>query len=259
MCHSIEKVFQLASATFSRHASPEIVKRNLDILLTQTNKLTSTDVGLDFCNALKESGSSPNSPMDSPGGSRERYNKSQAPVTYIPVTETMDISIGIFVIGEGELIPLHDHPHMYGVIKCLVGNLKITSFTKKDTGGSSNIPDRIRRAPQLMDKIRSGELFCVDQTVPALQLNPDSPSVVLEPRKANIHQIESVGGPAAFLDILAPPYNIAPTPQSDDPQERDCHYFRELDIPGSSRWLLLSNPPASFHCDTEDYRGPEIR
>ena len=53
-----------------------------------------------------------------------------SPVTYIPVAENKHISMGIFVIREGQNIPLHDHPHMHGVIKCLEGKLKITSFTK---------------------------------------------------------------------------------------------------------------------------------
>ena len=51
-------------------------------------------------------------------------------MTYIPVAENKHISMGIFVIREGQNIPLHDHPHMHGIIKCLEGKLKITSFTK---------------------------------------------------------------------------------------------------------------------------------
>ena len=54
-----------------------------------------------------------------------------SPVTYIQVAENKHISMGIFVIREGQNIPLHDHPHMHGVIKCLSGRLKITSFTRK--------------------------------------------------------------------------------------------------------------------------------
>lgn len=265
MCNSIEKVFQLASATFSRKAPPESLTKHLETLVAHINKLTLTDVGLDSCSALKGSGNSPNSTMDSPGGSADRYSKHKAPVTYIPVTETMEISIGIFVIGEGEHIPLHDHPHMHGIVRCLSGTLKITSYTKKDpslSASSINQPDRIRKSPQLLEKIRYGELFLAERLEPSLFLNPDSESAILEPKKANIHCIESVDGPAAFLDILAPPYNIDPTSYSPDTQERDCHYYRVLSEPGStptSKWLLISNPPANFYCDTELYKGPEIR
>ena len=78
-----------------------------------------------------------------------------------------------------------------------------------------------------------------------------------------------MGGPAAFLDILAPPYNIRPPDWAEDQEERDCHYFRELtntDISPDQhsvsepahKWLLMCDPPASFYCDTEQYMGPTI-
>ena len=51
-------------------------------------------------------------------------------MTYIPVAENKHISMGIFVIREGQNIPLHDHPHMHGLIKCIQGRLKITSYSK---------------------------------------------------------------------------------------------------------------------------------
>ena len=94
---------------------------------------------------------------------------------------------------------------------------------------------------------------------------------IFTPVTANIHQIESVGGPAAFLDILAPPYNIDPPPGAADTQvrsierdksegsitallkERDCHYFRVLSDSGPApalRWLLLSPPPGCTSIDT---------
>jgi len=263
MCQGIEKVFQLASKTFSKKTNPENVKKNLELLISHTNKLTTADVGLEQCAVLKDASTSPKSTQDSPP-SKNRYKASEhkAPVTYIPVTETMDISIGIFVIREGEDIPLHDHPCMHGVIKCLSGSLRITSFTKKEQFPHGSVPDKIRRSPQLMEKLRYGQLFLAERLEPPINLTPESGSCVLEPKKNNIHRIESVGGPAAFLDILAPPYNIDPTPLSPDTQERDCHYFRVLSEAGpvpNTSWLILSNPPASFYCDTEPYMGPEIR
>ena len=55
MCHCIEKVFQLAVATFNKAASAESSKRNLELLISQTNKLRSTDVGLEYCSVFRSS------------------------------------------------------------------------------------------------------------------------------------------------------------------------------------------------------------
>jgi len=251
MCRGIDKVFQLARTAFARNGLTEVTRKNLELLVSQTNKLIAEDVGLDLCDALHTSGSPLST--DSPGSSR-------APVTYIPVSETKDFSIGIFVIREGEAIPMHDHPHMHGIIRCLSGSLKITSCTRTDIKGSNiDIPDRIQRSPQLMEKLRFGELFLAEQDSTSL-LTTESGSCILEADKCNIHRVESVGGPAAFLDILAPPYNIDPHPGAQDSEERDCHYFREIHSQGlHHKWLLLSEPPSSFFCDTEPYRGPRVQ
>ena len=112
MCQCIEKVVQLAIATFSKKTP-----QNLDLLIAQTNKLTNLDVGLEHCSVFD---SRP---------PRDRVVNA-APVTYIPVVENQHISMGIFVIREGQNIPLHDHPNMHGVIKCIAGKLNITSFSK---------------------------------------------------------------------------------------------------------------------------------
>lgn len=84
----------------------------------------------------------------------------------------------------------------------------------------------------------------------------------LSPDKQNVHEIYSVDGTAAFLDILAPPYG------TDDRLgiERDCHYFQELDksnkapqLPESSLvWLVSVPSPTDFWCDQADYKGPPI-
>ena len=113
MCQCIEKVFQLAIATFSKKTPKEIAKKNLDLLIAQTNKLTHADVGLEHCSVFNSS-----------------HSDQMAPVTYIPVVENQHISMGIFVIREGQNIPLHDHPNMHGIIKCIAGKLNVTSYTK---------------------------------------------------------------------------------------------------------------------------------
>jgi len=250
MC--IESIFQLAVGSFSKAIPKEIAKKNLELLVAQTDKLRSSDVGLESCSVFRSSQSD----------KRRGLERRPPPVTYIPVAENKHISMGIFVIREGQNIPLHDHPHMHGLIKCIKGRLRITSYSKVDSSSSVSTPDRFRRSPSLVEKLRFGELFQA-QVSSVTSVTPDSCPCLLSPSESNIHKIESVGGPAAFLDILAPPYNIDPDPYMDDQEERDCHYFRVLsepvaeDSPGH-HWLMMCDPPASFFCDTEQYSGPTI-
>ena len=79
------------------------------------------------------------------------------------------------------------------------------------------MPERFRRSPSLIEKLRYGELFMAEQSG-VINVTPDSTCCILSPSQSNIHKIESVGGPAAFLDILAPPYNIDPEPYAEDQQ-----------------------------------------
>lgn len=150
---------------------------------------------------------------------------------------------------------------MHGIIKCLAGQLKVTSFTRRTVPGQATLPERFMRSSTLMQKLLQGELFLAEQLLPAKQVSTESGSCVLEPLTANIHTIESVGGPAAFLDILAPPYNVEPGPGAGDPEERDCHYYTVLPDAGPGpnlHWLVLTPPPPTFFCDTEPYRGPPV-
>ena len=82
---------------------------------------------------------------------------------------------------------------------------------------NNSTPERFRRSPNLIEKLRFGELFLAEEDS-VVQLTPDSTCCILSPDKSNIHKIESVGGPAAFLDILAPPYNIDPDINTEDPE-----------------------------------------
>lgn len=102
----------------------------------------------------------------------------------------------------------------------------------QENSSSVTTPDRFRRSPSLVEKLRFGELFLA-RVSSVTSVTPDSVPCLLSPSESNIHKIESVGGPAAFLDILAPPYNIEPDPYMEDQEERDCHYFRVLSEPVS--------------------------
>ena len=58
--------------------------------------------------------------MSKAGGALRKCIIADFPLFLIfEVVENPVVSIGIFVIREGERIPLHDHPNMHGIIKCL--------------------------------------------------------------------------------------------------------------------------------------------
>uniref|UniRef100_UPI00358F57B4 2-aminoethanethiol dioxygenase isoform X2 n=1 Tax=Myxine glutinosa TaxID=7769 RepID=UPI00358F57B4 len=85
---------------------------------------------------------------------------------------------------------------------------------------------------------------------------------VLTPEKGNIHEVSAAFGPAAFLDILAPPY--------DDEAGRPCHYYRACTSPDgvswdrderseSPDWWLMEIPqPSTFWCGGQAYVGPHV-
>ena len=62
------KAFQLAARTFSQagRASPEALKKSIDTLVVHMDRLTGSDVGLELCSALQESGNSPSNTLDGP-------------------------------------------------------------------------------------------------------------------------------------------------------------------------------------------------
>lgn len=249
MCHKIDKVLKLAKATFSRK-SPDTpnFRTNLEKLLGKVDEITELDVGLDRCRALTVSQGEPaHMPM----------NIESAPVTYIPISEDTEISIGIFVVCEGQKIPLHDHPHMHGIIKCIKGQIEITSYNK-ESPSDFPLPQKWKKSGSMLEKLHHGELFPCEIAVSSLITTRDTPCF-LEPNLHNIHEIASVNGPAAFLDILAPPYNVDPGPDDQDQETRDCQYYRVVGPAAQNyKWLMMADPPASFYCDTEPYQGPSV-
>lgn len=99
------------------------------------------------------------------------------------------------------------------------------------------------------------------------EYSENSGPCLLTPARDNVHQIDAVDGPAAFLDILAPPYN---------PEDgRDCHYYKVLQSVTESGtgaqveqeqlgeeenegWLLEIPQPDDFWCGGEPYPGPVV-
>ncbi|XP_017549864.1 2-aminoethanethiol (cysteamine) dioxygenase b [Pygocentrus nattereri] len=194
-----------------------------------------------------------------------RYAESSAaphalgpPVTYMHICETDDFSMGVFLLKHGTSIPLHDHPGMYGLLKVLYGKVRISCFDRLDMSSESASGGQFN--PPLLPFQKSSVRPSVRRSVG--EYTEDNAPCVLSPHKDNIHQIEAVDGPTAFLDILAPPY---------DPDDgRDCHYYKVLQ-PGSEGvdkraegqeqtqvWLMEIPQPSEFWCGGEPYPGPKV-
>ncbi|KAM8852003.1 2-aminoethanethiol dioxygenase-like [Synchiropus picturatus] len=159
------------------------------------------------------------------------------PVTYMHICETERFSMGVFLLRSGASIPLHDHPGMHGLLKVLYGTARISCF------------DRLERprAPAQLGALRRAVLRSV------AEYTEESGACVLFPEQDNLHQIDAVDGPTAFMDVLAPPY--------EPDQGRDCHYYRLVTAPGPGpqEVTLVEIPqPPDFWCGSEPYPGPRV-
>lgn len=188
------------------------------------------------------------------------------PVTYMHICETDAFSMGVFLLRTGASIPLHDHPGMNGMLKVLYGKVSIRCFDKLQDNLTAKTPlphFDPPLAPFQTDSLRRAVLRSVGE------FSENSGPCLLTPQRDNLHQIEAVEGPAAFLDILAPPY---------DPDDgRDCHYYKVLqavveegvDVEAGQEqqgeekekeeaWLLEVPQPDDFWCGGEAYPGPSV-
>ena len=222
----IEKVGRQALHTFSNRSTMTVSKfqENFEKLRSLANKLTAADVNLNMekLKLVRHKGRSP-------------------PVTYINIYEDLYVTIGIFVLKPGEKLPLHDHPQMYGILKVIAGTARIQSYTVVK---------------------QTSDLICMLGKLSAVKLseeikNEQSDACYLTPEERNLHEIQSVDGFAAFLDILSPPYDPS------DEGEHTCHYYQEERVQsdgesGLSTLLMVPSPPEYWN-DTAVYEGPRIR
>jgi len=184
------------------------------------------------------------------------------PVTYMHICETDAFSMGVFLLRSGASIPLHDHPSMNGMLKVLYGKVSIRCFDKLEHGTSELPVFEPPLAAFQKDSLRRSVLRSVGE------YSEDSGPCLLAPLRDNLHRIDALDGPAAFLDILAPPY--------DSEDGRDCHYYKVLnraeaagpvaqqhdaeveDDKETETWLLEIPQPEDFWCGGESYPGPTV-
>ncbi|KAM4871811.1 2-aminoethanethiol dioxygenase-like [Thomomys bottae] len=178
------------------------------------------------------------------------------PVTYMRICETPGFSLGVFLLRAGARIPLHDHPGMHGLLRVLYGTVRVCCLDKLEPGGAwgPGAPGNLEGAPPRPGVLRS-----------TAEYTEASAPCVLSPSRDNLHQILAVRGPAAFLDILAPPY--------DPTQGRECRYYRVLERlplgaaeaqegsthdPPQAVWLQETPRADDFWGEEEPYPGPKV-
>lgn len=239
----IQKIAQQASISFKDCLSEDNgdhkpLPDQHEQLLSLVNALTAADLKL-----------APRKSSDRPGP----HGAQKPPVTYMHICETPVFSMGVFLLRAGASIPLHDHPGMNGMLKVLYGKVSVRCFDKLNTEGVAPPAFEPPLSHSELPSLCRSTLRCVSE------YSPSSSPCLLTPQRDNLHQIQALGGPAAFLDILAPPY--------DPDNNRDCHYFRILQplAPSSEgperpeeTWLLEIPQPEDFCCGGQVYPGPTV-
>lgn len=154
-------------------------------------------------------------------------------VDYLSIHEDENVTIGVFVIEKDAIIPIHDHPGMHGLLKVLHGELEIITYSLANTipltnNNSAIHPSRRRFYYKVPIEAIKNQ---------AIQVKPNDPCSQLTPSVNNIHLVKCTTGPAAFLDILSPPYEDSENPSA----PRACHYFKELlDEPNKTKLVQIS-------------------
>ncbi|KAL1494776.1 hypothetical protein ABEB36_010321 [Hypothenemus hampei] len=181
----------------------------------------------------------------------------KAPVSCITIYEDSKISMGIFILKPNGKLPLHNHPDMHGLIKVLAGQVKIVSYsintekTKEiDLKSHQGSMDRLAMPP-----VSNKPGLVTAELVEITVANSNSPPCVLNPNFKNLHEIQSVNEPAAFLDILSPPYDC-PEPGS---ETRTCSYYSKLCQVSPDVYRLQETiSPSWYWTDSIPYTGPDL-
>ncbi|XP_062608779.1 2-aminoethanethiol dioxygenase-like [Saccostrea cucullata] len=227
MAFPIQKVLKLAHSTFSKLSKGIAVDTgSLSPIKSLLDQIRASDVDFDASN----------------------FRGRQAPVTYVKLYEDRVMSVGIFVMRNGAKLPLHDHPGMYGLCKTIHGEMKVESYSRAVMSD-----DVIMRK---MSTLPFSNVIPVNKKDSAC-LSEEDECCVLTPDSGNFHEIRAVGDMAAFLDILAPPYDY-------ETMTRTCQYYTLLEDTDEFndlqvQWLNEIDEPRDFWCDSSDYTGPTLQ
>lgn len=230
-----------APARSNSYTIPEIFEEKLNKLKACLDKTTASDIGFHDKYMTKEFWEGEN----------------QAPVGYIDIYEDIHVTLGVFILKPGMKMPLHDHPHMYGLLKVIAGQVAIHSYTVTDEEDYVLSPEKLPI------------LTITAQKNPPLIINAQSDSVLLQPKAGNLHEIVcDTESAAAFIDVLSPPYDTLirvdkSMPHSDDSYysylPRKCRFFEIVEqLKDDLVKMKECKSPSWFFTSREDYLGPKV-
>lgn len=139
-------------------------------------------------------------------------------VGYIPIdSESLNYTIGLFLLAPGSSIPLHDHPEMCVASQLVHGSVDVVSYDF-----------------DLRPDNNQGVL--VDQ---GTFLAPTTR--ILFPRSGgNLHSFSTQTG-CIILDVMSPPY--------DESEGRECSYYIAEHVEGKRYKLVLVEAPPEFEVE----------
>lgn len=236
MSSILARIFQQAAVTFNT-ANRGDLQRNLGVLKSMVDKVKFSDLNLDERIVSKSFFSQPD----------------KAPCTFVGIYEDPHFSMSVFVLAENYTMPSHDHPNMHGLLKAISGQLRIQSYTY-DKDDPLDVLDKLYALNPNERPPAKKSVHC--RREPILEVDENSPAVLLTPDERNIHQITAIGGPVAFFDILSPPYDT--TIEARPQLKRKCTFFREAQsdsIANGVDVVLDKIPqPLNYYCDNVEYR-----
>ncbi|XP_017875150.1 2-aminoethanethiol dioxygenase-like [Ceratina calcarata] len=231
MTAAIKTLWKQALNTFEERTSSgfKLCQKKFDKLRNLMNKITAEDVNLnkqilDFIQVQ------------------------HAPMWVIDIFQNQDFAISIFILKHGFTMPIHDHPGMYGFLKVISGVVQVNNYTLK-----ANEDHTIRLNKEEMAYRHK-----------PITLHSNSPACTLTPKEKNLHEITCIEGPAAFLDILSPPYDVD---IDSGKGPRPCRFFKTVssskactdtsDIIEEVKLVVIEGQP-DFYSGSLKYTGPPL-
>lgn len=216
-----EKISALRSASTANDAEAAV---QLDSLVNEARKLVSS-VSLDvICADLPDS---------------KGLEAMSAPMFYADVYQSSNIHVCLFGFKDRDFVlPLHDHPDMYGFVKVLRGAVSVSSFSDVPAGQHKNIKlNRHQRNP-------TTDLRPVRYEGQELRWSSDD-CIYLGPFHGNLHSIAAVEDGTTFFDLLIPGY-----------RDNQCTYYEPFGkVPKRRHFCYLQKipEPEYYYCEVLPY------